>query len=77
MTWWAILYASSMLARYEPRLWIASLDLNSSAVAVHIRDALDEALDALPRLVAQALLRTHMLEPARIPIWGGSPPSLG
>lgn len=66
-----------MLARYEPRLWLAALDLNTSPVAVHIRDALDEALEAVPRLVAQALVGQSMLEPARVPVWGGGPlPSL-
>jgi len=69
--WWALLYAFSMLARYEPRLWMQSLDLNASPVAVHIQDALDEALVAVPHLVAEALLGMPVLEPPRIPVWGG------
>jgi hypothetical protein len=60
-----------MLARYEPRLWVRSLDLNASPVAVFIQDTLEEALDAVPHLVADALLRTCILEPPRVPVWGG------
>jgi hypothetical protein len=71
MVWWALLYGFSMLARYEPRLWVKSLDLNASPVAVLIQDALDEALVAVPHLVAEALLRTRILEPPRIPVWNG------
>jgi hypothetical protein len=56
MTWWALLYSFSILARYEPDEWVPALDLNSSKIAVHIADALDEALTAIPVLVIEALL---------------------
>jgi hypothetical protein len=58
MTWWALLYALSIFARYEPAAWVAALDLNESPVAVHLADALDEALTVVPHLVLEALLAT-------------------
>jgi hypothetical protein len=61
MTWWALLYAFSIFARYEPAAWVATLDLDESPIAVHLADALDEALTVVPQLVLEALLRTPQL----------------
>ena len=55
MTWWLLLYSFSMLARYEPRRWTKLLDLDTSKVAVLLRFALEEAFDAVPQLVLEAL----------------------
>jgi hypothetical protein len=55
MTWWALLYALSIFARYEPASWVAALDVNESPIAVHLADALDIALDAVPHLVLDVL----------------------
>jgi hypothetical protein len=55
MTWWALLYGLSMLARYHPAPWTASLDLDNSRWAVPLEYVLDEALEAVPRLVLLAL----------------------
>jgi hypothetical protein len=33
MTWWLLLYSFSTLARYEPRRWVAMLDLDKSNAA--------------------------------------------
>ena len=62
MTWWALLYGLSILARYHPREWTVALRLDSSPLAVPIIDALDEAFDHLPYLVLVALqpLLLHM-----------------
>jgi hypothetical protein len=55
MLWWALLFGLSTIARYDPELWIAALDVNSSPLAVPIEAALDAAVDALPELVLDAL----------------------
>jgi hypothetical protein len=55
MTWWAILFALSMLARYYPTAWTHALDENSSPDAVLLERALDIALDAVPHLVFEAV----------------------
>jgi YaaC-like Protein len=56
MTWWALLYGLSILARYEPDEWVPALDVDSSEIAVHIASALDEALAVIPALVLDALV---------------------
>jgi cell wall-associated NlpC family hydrolase len=56
MTWWAILYALSMLARYHPVEWTQALDRDKAASAVVLERLLDLALEALPHLVFEALL---------------------
>ena len=56
MTWWLILYALSMLARYHPVAWVDALDLNSSPVAVILDRAMSEAMGAVPELVLQAVM---------------------
>jgi hypothetical protein len=55
LAWWAALYALSMLARYQPREWIAHLDVDHSQHAVALEAALNEALDACPELLLRAL----------------------
>ena len=57
MTWWALLYGLSMLARYHPAEWTNALRLDDSPEAVPLRAALDEALVAVPQFVLWALLR--------------------
>ena len=55
MLWWVLLFGLSMVARYDPELWIAELDVNRSENAVPIETVLDEALTAVPELVLYAL----------------------
>jgi len=55
MLWWLLLFGLSSVARYDPELWVAALDVNTSEQAVPIEAALDEALDALPELILAAL----------------------
>jgi hypothetical protein len=55
MTWWLILYAFSMISRYQPRKWAELLDLDRSPSAAVIQHALGTALDVLPHLVLEAL----------------------
>jgi hypothetical protein len=61
MAWWAFLFALSILARYHPARWVASLDLDNSPLAQPLADALDQALSAVPHLVLQAVLRKSIL----------------
>jgi hypothetical protein len=55
MLWWALLYSLSTIARYDPELWVAALDVNASELAVPIEAALDIALEAIPDLILDAL----------------------
>ncbi len=55
MTWWGLLFALSMLARYEPAGWAGALDLDSSRWAAPLIELLDVALQRLPELVLEAL----------------------
>jgi hypothetical protein len=56
LTWWGLLFALSMLARYEPAGWTAALDLDHSELAAPLRHLLDIALTRVPELVLGALL---------------------
>ena len=55
MTWWALLYGLSMLARYHPAEWTAALQVDESAETVPLEAALDQALNAVPHFVLEAL----------------------
>lgn len=55
MLWWALLFGLSSIARYDPELWIAALDVNNSQLAVPIEAALGTASEALPELILDAL----------------------
>jgi hypothetical protein len=55
MTWWALLYGLSMLARYHPAPWTRALDVDVCRLAVPLEVALDEALESVPRLVLRSL----------------------
>ncbi|MFJ3793921.1 YaaC family protein [Kitasatospora sp. NPDC090091] len=56
MVWWLVLYALSMLARYEPVGWAKHIDVNSSGHAVALEHVLDAALTTVPKLIHSALL---------------------
>jgi len=51
MTWWAVLFALSHLARYAPAVWTAAISPDSSVLTVPIEDGLRSAKRGLPRLV--------------------------
>lgn len=55
LAWWALLFALSMLARYEPASWISHLDVDASANAVPVEAALDAALGTCPELILRAI----------------------
>jgi hypothetical protein len=55
MSWWALLFSLSIFARYHPTLWVTSLDLDGSELAVPLQALLDTAPDAVASLVWEAL----------------------
>lgn len=55
MVWWMVLYALSMLARYDPSKWHAVLDIRTSSVWSQVEYLQDRALDSVPDLLAEAL----------------------
>ncbi|MEV8047654.1 hypothetical protein AB0P02_28005 [Streptomyces griseoluteus] len=55
LAWWSVLFALSMLARYQPGQWTAQIDVNRSRDAVAIEYLLDSALAAVPELVLAAI----------------------
>ncbi len=61
MTWWALLYALSILARYEPAEWMGSLDVDKNPLAVPLEMVLQDALEVVPHLVLDALQTTELL----------------
>ena len=56
MLWWALMFALSMRARYEPQAWLDDLDVNNNPHAVALERALDLAVSVPPALVAELLL---------------------
>ena len=63
MTWWLLLYALSMYARYHPEAWVVALDVDSSPAAVTLERAMTRAIDALPQLVLNEVLKGPILHP--------------
>jgi hypothetical protein len=57
MTWWAMLYAFSVLSRYHPREWGAALNIDKSEAGALLEHCLDLALDVVPQFVLDALDR--------------------
>lgn len=55
LSWWAVLFALSMLARYQPDRWTAYINVNTSRDAVAVEYLLDAALKAVPELVLAAI----------------------
>jgi hypothetical protein len=55
LAWWALLFALSMLARYEPASWVSALDADASPNHVPLAAALDQALDTCPELILRAI----------------------
>jgi hypothetical protein len=54
VTWWAMLYVLSMLARYQPSAWTTMLDIDSSPDAPAVEYLLGEAHRACVNLIVAA-----------------------
>ena len=57
MSWWLVLHALSMFARYAPRRWMHTLSLDDSAIASKVEFLLDAAVDAVSELLLKELQR--------------------
>jgi hypothetical protein len=55
MTWWMLLFGLSMLARYEPAVWIEELKYDTSKVSAGLAQLLEVGTEQLPHLVLDAL----------------------
>ncbi|WP_143234554.1 YaaC family protein [Paractinoplanes atraurantiacus] len=55
MTWWAVLYTLSMLARYQSAEWATYINVDRSPHAVPIEQLLQGALSAVPELIASTI----------------------
>ncbi len=62
-TWFPVLFALSMFARYEPGRWGQLLNVDSSPEAVTIEELLEKAIGALPRLMFHAITRNRLYLP--------------
>lgn len=62
MTWWALLFGLSMLARYEPGSWTAALALDRSPLAAALAHGLRVAVARVPELVLGALIGPGSLD---------------
>ncbi len=57
--WWVLLFGLSIVARYHPGLWSGALNLDSSDRAVPLGLLLDDALAAIPELIAEGLISAN------------------
>jgi hypothetical protein len=55
LTFWALLFCLSELARYYPDTWVGALDPDRSTGAVTLEQCLDIALERAPSLINGAL----------------------
>ncbi len=62
LTWWALLYALSMLSRYHPVGWTQALAIDESPIAANLEYALEQATAAIPRLVLGAIWDVNIVE---------------
>lgn len=56
MMWWLLLFGLSIFARYHPGLWMKSLDVDRSTMAVPLEAVLDRALVVVPSMVHEVLI---------------------
>lgn len=54
-SWWMVLFALSMLARYSPHHWTRTMSITHSRIASRVEFILDSALHAVPELVHEEL----------------------
>jgi hypothetical protein len=66
LTWWALLFGLSMLARYEPAGWMKELDYDSSDLAAPLGELLEIGLHRVPELVLATVVATSEVPPQRI-----------
>ncbi|WP_175543787.1 YaaC family protein [Micromonospora pattaloongensis] len=55
LLWWAVLFALSKLARYEPSMWATTISVNSSPAAAAVEHILRESMAILPELIHRTI----------------------
>jgi hypothetical protein len=55
MAWWSVLFALSMLARYQPDRWTKMINVDGNPQATALEYVLDLALSAVPDLIDETL----------------------
>lgn len=55
MAWWMVLFAMSMLTRYQPDQWTKMIDVNRSEHATAVEFVLETALASVPDLVDEVI----------------------
>lgn len=56
MAWWAVLFALSMLARYQPDQWTKMINVDQHPQATSLEYVLDLAIRAVPDLVDETIV---------------------
>lgn len=67
ISWWALLFAASMMARYEPDAWVETLRVDYSPLAAPIEALLEAALSQVPTLILSCLSEPTQLLPELAP----------
>lgn len=62
LVWWAVLYAMSVIARYQPLTWGRLIDVNSSKDAAAIEQILEHAIRSLPELIHRTIFETTEMD---------------
>jgi hypothetical protein len=62
MSWWVVLFALSMLARYSPSVWTQTLSLAGNPMSSRVEFLLDTALDAVPELIVDSLTQISLAQ---------------
>jgi hypothetical protein len=60
LLWWVLLFGLSLLARYEPAVWRAALDVERP-MAVPLEDLMDEALTAIPHWLLWSITKSQQV----------------
>lgn len=55
MTWWAVLHALSMLARYQPAEWATHINIDTSPYAAPIERLLKTAIRVVPEVISETI----------------------
>lgn len=53
--WWAAMFGLSVVARYEPALWVRTIDVDASGDATALEEILDDSLGMLPDQIANLI----------------------
>lgn len=62
LSWWAVLFGLSMLARYEPAAWVKMIDVDQNREAVAVEHLLDSAAAVVPQLTVEAMRQISLTD---------------